>query len=582
MSDALPYTSSELARSPQNPPSLSVPRHLARRLLWLPDKARNMGIALRGGKGSGKSTLMGMLAWLDFVRGVPLVVIDPVGTVIDSLLYRICRLPREYQNQLWPRVLYADMSGNYGFVVPFPMYYRLENESLYSISQRYPDAIRRVDPWLNTASIQGFNSLWKIATYTGMALAALDCQITEAEDLLRNPQDWLPHMAQAVIEHPELRSAVDFLQEYSQWGLQPRTSRTEAFRTKIAPFNLDPALRAMHGSHTPGVQWNEVVQNAHAVLLDFRHLRDHETRRFELIWSLHYFLDYLRHRGAGRQHPSHKPIALYIDELASLFHMQSIEVSPLREDLDELINMRMRSHMIWLCVAYQEAYQLDERTQKTLLTLGTQILGSTSDMDSALATAKQFFPVDPYEVKRYERVYGSMFGMPTVLDQRPIEFTVEEQHLLASYKVKEQPAFHFLVRPAQGEGDVTGEVLPVTIRNFDKGLWVNEQLVVQARELLSKKCGVPVASALSEIDSRRGFRETIAASWPIASAKMSTYGKAPSSPASASSPTSVTTNEATCSESTTSAEHGESVVRCERSIESANDEEILRDERVGA
>src|SRR5205814_2358417 len=117
---SLPNQLDQPAIDPLNP---SVPHHLAKRLLWLPDKARNMGINLRGGKGSGKSTLMAMLAWFDFIRGVPLVIIDPVGGVIDGFLFRMCRLPREYQEQLWPRVLYADMSGKNGQVVPFPLYY---------------------------------------------------------------------------------------------------------------------------------------------------------------------------------------------------------------------------------------------------------------------------------------------------------------------------------------------------------------------------------------------------------------------------------------------------------------------------
>jgi hypothetical protein len=338
-----------------------------------------------------------------------------------------------------------------------------------------------------------------------MLLASLGCQITEMEHLLQHTWDWLnwPAAQHATRSNPELRATLDFFGEYARWTPSMRASRTQSLLTKLAPFSLDPAMRALHGAASgttsSGLSWNEVVGKRQAVLLDFRHLRDHETRRFELVWCFHYLLDFIRHRGAGR----HRPLALYIDELASLFHMQSAGgANPLQEDLDELINVRMRSHMIWLCTAYQEAYQLDERTQKTLLTLGTQILGSTSDMDTALATAKQFFPIDPLKVKRYEPVYGSMFGMPQVLDHRPVEYTVEEQQLLASYRVKEQPTFHFLVRCAKGEGDATGRVHPVTIRNFDQGIWVDEEVVSKARAVLSKRCGVAVEKVLNEFNLR--------------------------------------------------------------------------------
>src|SRR5436190_3744811 len=328
MSDLAPYPPYQATGpiEPQatitNPLNPSVPRHLARKFLWLPDKTRNMGINLRGGKGSGKSTLMAMLAWFDFIRSVPLVIIDPIGSVVDGLIYRICRLPRDLQQQLWPRITYVDMAAKYGYASSFPLYHRIGNESLYIISQRYPDVIRRVDPWLNSAPIQGFNSLWKIATYTGMALSALDCQITEAEDLLRNTDNWLPRLAGAVTQYSDLQPVIDYFREYSQWNEQLRSSRTEMFLTKIAPFALDPAMKAMFGSNTPGIRWEEVVETGQAVLLDFRNVADHETRRFKLIWCLHYFLDYIRHRGAGRG-AGHRPIALYIDELASLFHMQS-------------------------------------------------------------------------------------------------------------------------------------------------------------------------------------------------------------------------------------------------------------------
>src|SRR5947209_9487005 len=92
--------------TPLNP---SIPVHLTQRLLWLPDNARNMGIHLVAGRGSGKSRLMGrVIAWLDFLRGFPLVVIDPNGGCIDNFLDKLTRLPRAYQEQLWPRVLYVD------------------------------------------------------------------------------------------------------------------------------------------------------------------------------------------------------------------------------------------------------------------------------------------------------------------------------------------------------------------------------------------------------------------------------------------------------------------------------------------
>jgi len=95
------------------------------------------------------------------------VILDPHGPTIDNFLDKILCLPQSYQEQLWPRVLYVDLSGSDGWVVPFPLYYRLGNETLYEISQRYLDIVRKADPYLQTASVEGFNALWRIGTYTG-------------------------------------------------------------------------------------------------------------------------------------------------------------------------------------------------------------------------------------------------------------------------------------------------------------------------------------------------------------------------------------------------------------------------------
>lgn len=78
--------------------SPQVPWEYFKRLLWLPDSSRSMGIHIMAGKGSGKSRLMGrIIAWLDFIRGVPQVIFDPHGPTIDNFLDKLLRLPPELQ-----------------------------------------------------------------------------------------------------------------------------------------------------------------------------------------------------------------------------------------------------------------------------------------------------------------------------------------------------------------------------------------------------------------------------------------------------------------------------------------------------
>src|SRR5262249_16954116 len=103
-----------------------VPQHIEWGLAWLNDSARSMGIHLIAGKGSGKSRLMGRgMGWQDFVRGVPVVMLDPVGPSIDNFIDKLTRLPPKYQKRLWSRVMYVDMSGQGAQTVGWPLYYRL-------------------------------------------------------------------------------------------------------------------------------------------------------------------------------------------------------------------------------------------------------------------------------------------------------------------------------------------------------------------------------------------------------------------------------------------------------------------------
>ena len=101
------------------------------------------------------------------------------------------------------------------------------------------------------------------------------------------------------------------------------------------------------------------------------------------------------------------------------------------------------------------------------MTMGTQILGVTSDPAAAEYYAHLFYHYDPRLVKKYEPVYASVEGYPRPHLLTSVEYTAEEQRLLKSYQFTGLGRFHFLVRPAPEEGDITGELLPVSIAGFD-------------------------------------------------------------------------------------------------------------------
>ena len=471
----------------------------------LSEDGRRMPVFLSAGSGSGKSRLLGrLLVWQDFLNGTPLVVLDPHGVTIDNFLDKLSRLPRDVpkhvRQHLWGRIRYVDMSGSYGRVFPFPLYYRLGNENLYEVSQRYVDVIRKIDPYLQTASVQGFNALKRIATNVGMLLAALDCQITEATDLLLYPKPWLRRVEHhADLKQYELVAALRFLKSYAALNSEAlRDRQRSSFLNKVDQFELDPVLRAMFGASRPGIDWRQVEEQQLAVFLDFRRVHDPEQRQFLMMWVYQYLMSYIRHRGAGR----HEPISFIVDELAALFPMSGLVSDQFAADLDEMINQIARNYSLYLTLATQELYQFSERLRKTLLSM-TLIQGRTSDPEAAAALTMRLNRYHPYAVKKYENVWaGGPLG-PLVVERRPVEFTAEEQMILGSYAYLDLRRFEFLVRMPRSEGDLSGQPRHLSIAELDHGQFPDEALVAEARALLTERDGWSIEEVNKTIMARQ-------------------------------------------------------------------------------
>lgn len=505
----------------------------SRLLAWMCSSARLNGWHVIGGPGSGKSRVTGrFIGWSDFMHGLPLVMFDPTGSIIDNFLDKLIRLPYLLQDQLhlrlpdtfyeqlWARIMYVDMSAK-DYIVPFPLYYRqTPEESLYVTAQRFLDVVRRIDVALQDAPIEGFNALYKVGTYAGMILAALGLQITEAEDLIRHPDRWKARFEQAQAAYPEVRPALDFFRDFATKP-ELRTRRSEAFLTKILAFSADPSMAAMFGAATAGIDWTQVVNKRRVVLLDFRSEWSFELRRFKMLWCLTHLLTFLKHRGiAGRQ----APVSLLIDEVTQLLGFRAQEQAMMAEDLEELISVIARNYGVWLMIAHQSLTQVDQRIQSALMRMGTQMIGITPDPDDALYLARQFLRYDPYRVKKVEPVWmnvstsigmGQHSSTPTVIDQRSQEFSPDEQHLLLANEFQNLGRFQFLTRRAAAEGNIPGPLQILDITGHDQDLYPDEAVVNTVRRQLQQRSGQPIATLLADIASRR--RGATVASKPKAS-----------------------------------------------------------------
>jgi hypothetical protein len=476
----------------------------------LPDAGRGMGLFILATRGAGKSRLLGRLvAYQDLLRGVPLVVLDPIGGLIDNLLDKLSYLPVEVQQRLWPRVRYVNLAGQDGRVVPWPIYPRAgAGSDLYERSQPLVDVLRRADPALATASIQGLNRLAPLASALGMVLAALELGITEADSLLTEPHRWQTRLSQLADARPECAQAVVELRKLYQLAqTSPREFevRIEPLRNKLAMFRLSPTMRATFGAVDGGIDWQEVVDTRQTVLLDLRDVRSTEAKKFCLLWAFTSVLAFIKARGHGR----HRSLSLIFDEIAYLIGSSALNTDVLTADLDELVNRIARSHAVWVTLATQELYQLPEGMRKTLLSLGNVIYGRTSDPGAAADVVTRYYPYDPHWVRKRVphhtvlsdrgRVLGSV-----LVDVDTVEYTLEEQIALWSRTFLTLPTFEFLVGASAREGTLPTELVRLTIRNVDRGRFVNEPLTAAVRSLLMRRDGAKLSDLLAEIASRTG------------------------------------------------------------------------------
>lgn len=476
------------------------PQHPNFRLLA--DRGRGMGIFVLATRGTGKTRLLGrVIAWQDFIREVPLVIIDPVGALVDTLFDKITRLPKDEQEQLWSRIRYVNMNGGEERVTPWPIYYRARpDEPLEAIATRYVDHIKRSDMALTTASIQGFNRLKPLATATGMILAALDLGITHADHLVSDPASWQDRVLQAVERNPQARPAAEYFRDLislQQSNVREFELRVEVLRNKLSLFRFNQTLRAMYGAITPGIDWQEVIDKRLAMLIDYRDVRGAEAKQFGLLWVYGSLLQFIKDRGPGR----HIPLSVLIDEVSYLVGSAGVNTDVLADDLDELINRIARNHGIWVTIATQELFQLPtDQIRKTLLSMGNCIFGRTSDQAAAELLSAKYFQYDPFKVKRERIVWGSFQGEHYEIDREPVEYSMAEQVYLNAKAFLELPTFHFLVGGSLREGMLPTQLRPITIERIDQGLYTDEPIAKEVRRLLQLRDGKPVLELLQQIN----------------------------------------------------------------------------------
>jgi hypothetical protein len=135
-------------------------------------------------------------------------------------------------------------------------------------------------------------------------------------------------------------------------------------------------------------------------------------------------------------------------------------------------------------------------------------------MPEARLLADLLYRTNPHKVKYWHRVWASepVIGQTRiigtnhfVIDHRPEFMALDEQQEEAAKRIYELGLFEFLCRPAIREGEVSKEVIPLSIANLDRDegeyQFPNHDRVSRFRDVLAAKDGIPAATIRKELDS---------------------------------------------------------------------------------
>jgi hypothetical protein len=445
---------------------------------WIRQRTRNLGIHVCGAKGSGKSIWLGRFpARADWTRSTPTIVFDSVGKTIDNLIYKhIFETPSN--TSFWDRLVYFDMSGTQGYVVPMPFYYRYGRESDYQVASRFPELIRKLNPELMSAAVQGYNPLRNHATRVGIELIQRGWQVTEMEHLSEKMPDTL--------------------------------------RVKLLPYLYDDIQRAIYGASQPGIDWQAMIDNKQTVLLDFRHCAysmNEEDRRMLMLWTWMNLVEFIKYRGTGQS-----PISIIIDELYDFTGDTPQAQALLANDLQRFMQVNMRNNNVWLTVAHQtmDQFRFAPTLQNVLLDLGTQVIGQANIYADAIQLAQRLFQADPNKEKRREARYDSrdvdvdLFHtrrVHEIIDEHIIDSSLYEQyHEYATEIMNLEPLEFFLLKPDRRGFDPKvyhwQNVLPISIKVDVEGEWNDDAVIATWRDPLVSQFGIPIEDVLAEINQR--------------------------------------------------------------------------------
>lgn len=348
--------------------------------IHLPDCVRNLHLRIAGEPETGKTMLAAFVAYQDALGGIPVVVIDGKGQLINALVKLMLASPK--REELLARFVYIPFNRNdYAHGLPFLVH--SPDLSAFSASQAFIEVVMRVSPTLEEIA----TTLRQIGTASLMFMFEMGWQITEVLDFLQDKRV-RKRVIDAVGER--IPSAVLFYrQTYDQWSKEYQRQQRLSFETKVWPYCLAENLKVVVGQSKPTIPFSEIDRNRYIVCLDLSGLDEYP---FLLLGTS--FIDRFAHyifktRGLAKA----RPVSLIVDEAPELLRYQGME-----RTFSKFQGVA-REYQLWLTICHQNMNQLSPGMRRDLWGIANQIIFRQFEFESALEVIQNLIQSDAKAVK---------------------------------------------------------------------------------------------------------------------------------------------------------------------------------------
>lgn len=356
---------------------------------FIPNDLRDKHIYLPGISGQGKTTTMLAMAKQDIDAGRGVTYIDPSGDAVKKLIHWI---PEERKDDaIW-------LSVRNKIPLDFLSYKdRFGNEDQFEKERVVGDLIYILEK--DPANTPQMVPLMRDAIYTFIDLPD------------RTFLDIYRFFTDETRRKEILHATTDKMRK--RWEKMPTDNDLKPLLSRMEIYERVPTLNAIFGTPYPKLNIPEVMRENQILLVD---LDDSEAGR--LLGQL-LVAQFKRAAFARREirESERQPYCLYCDEF------QEFQIP----DFEKIITQG-RKYQIWLTLANQGLYQLDEKIRQAVMRTGTQIIFNLPPEDARAFKHTTPPDVDLSHLLPFEALYhiGAGFGsVHPILERAPYQ---EDSH----------------------------------------------------------------------------------------------------------------------------------------------------------